>query len=330
MGPPHDERRLPPEHASRVGDGLAHADLRERAVDDHREATELGDAGCEGRLRAQGRLVEEHGHREGAEQRLLVVRRGLVVRREVEHPGLLLGGEVVVAQEVARSRSCRPAVRRVEDAPARPRGTSRPAASVSTSGGASRTRSGVGLLMMKPASSAAAVTSAESGSVRSRPISSPAPRTSVTRSSAAEAVAQVVAEVGDVLEQAVLLDRVHHRERCRGGDRVAAEGGAVVAGLEQVGRLAGGDAGTDREAARQALGDGDDVGHAVHRGCNGGALVGVPGAGAADAGLDLVEPQQRAVLGGDLPGVGEVVAAVARPRRPRPAAARGSRRRSGR
>ena len=29
MGPPHDERRLPTEHAGRVGDGLPDADLRE-------------------------------------------------------------------------------------------------------------------------------------------------------------------------------------------------------------------------------------------------------------------------------------------------------------
>ena len=70
VGAPDDERRLPTEHASGVGDRLAHADLGERPVDDHREAAELGDARGEGRLGAQGRLVEEHGHRAGAGQRL--------------------------------------------------------------------------------------------------------------------------------------------------------------------------------------------------------------------------------------------------------------------
>ena len=53
-------------------------------------------------------------------------------------------------------------------------------------------------------------------------------------------------------------------------------------------------------------------------------LVGEPVPGAADAGLHLVEHQQRAVRGGDLPGRGEVARAAGRPRRPRPGSARGS------
>ena len=75
VGAPHDGRRLPAEHARRVGDGLADADLREGAVDDHREATELGDPRGEGRLGAQGRLVEEHRDRARSGQRSCVVRR---------------------------------------------------------------------------------------------------------------------------------------------------------------------------------------------------------------------------------------------------------------
>ena len=65
VGPPDHQRGLPSEHAGGVGDRLADADLRERAVDDHREATELGDARGEGRLRAERRLVEEHRHGAG-------------------------------------------------------------------------------------------------------------------------------------------------------------------------------------------------------------------------------------------------------------------------
>ena len=61
-------------------------------------------------------------------------------------------------------------------------------------------------------------------------------------------------------------------------------------GLSSLGRVAGADAGTDRDAAAQALGEGHDVGHD--------ASVGEPRAGAADAGLDLVEHEQCTVRAG--------------------------------
>ena len=109
---------------------------------------------------------------------------------------------------------------------------------------------------------------------------------------------ETLAHRGGVLEQTVLLDGVEDGERGGAGHRVPAEGGAVVAGLQQGGRLAERDAGADRDAAAQPLGDGDDVG-VGHR-------SGEPLAGAADAGLHLVEPEQRAVVAGDLAGGGEV------------------------
>ena len=109
-----------------------------------------------------------------------------------------------------------------------------------------------------------------------------------------------------------------HGERGGAADRVAAEGGAVRARAEQVGRVAERDAGADRQAAAEALGQGDDVGlDAV-------GLVGEPVPGAADAGLHLVEDEQRAVPGGDLPGRGEVARPAGRPRRSRPGSAPGS------
>ena len=58
-----------------VGDRLAHADAGQRAVDQHRVAPELGDAGRERRLGAQGRLVEDHRDGDRAGERLCVVRR---------------------------------------------------------------------------------------------------------------------------------------------------------------------------------------------------------------------------------------------------------------
>ena len=71
-------------------------------------------------------------------------------------------------------------------------------------------------------------------------------------------------------------------------------------GSEQGPRVAEREAGTDREAATEALGDGHDVG------ADAAGQVGEPPSGAAHPGLDLVEPQQRTVLVGDGAGRGEV------------------------
>ena len=56
-------------------------------------------------LGAQRRLVEDHRDGLRAGEGLRVVRRGLELGGEVEDLGLLGGGEVVVAQEVAGHRS---------------------------------------------------------------------------------------------------------------------------------------------------------------------------------------------------------------------------------
>ena len=58
--------------------------------------------------------------------------------------------------------------------------------------------------------------------------------------------------------------------------------------------LGGGKAGADREAAAERLGERHDVGR------DAGALIGEQLAGAADAGLHLVEDQQQAVLVAEL------------------------------
>ena len=81
---------------------------------------------------------------------------------------------------------------------------------------------------------------------------------------------------------------------------------------QQVGGVADREARADRQAAAESLGQRDDVGgDAV-------VLVGEEGAGAADAGLHLVEHQQRAVLGGDLAGRDQVARRAGRRRRPPP------------
>src|SRR5699024_4180780 len=101
VGAPDDRAHLAAEDPGDVGDRLPGADLREVAVDDHRVPPELGDAGREGELGAQRRLVEDDRHRPWPGQGLLRVAVRLERGREVEHLGLLRGGEVVVGEEVA-------------------------------------------------------------------------------------------------------------------------------------------------------------------------------------------------------------------------------------
>ena len=74
------------------------------------------------------------------------------------------------------------------------------------------------------------------------------------------------------------------------GERVAAEGRAVVAGLEHALRAAADDAGADRHARGEALGE------RHHVGLEAGVLVDEPLAGAAEAALHLVGDEQPAVL----------------------------------
>ena len=115
-----------------------------------------------------------------------------------------------------------------------------------------------------------------------------------------DAVGQRLADQLDVIEQVGGLDRVEHREGGGAGDRVAAEGRAMVARLQRGGAVAEADAGADRQAAAEALGQGEDVGGDPF------GLVREPRAGPADAGLDLVEHQQRAGPVAGRAGGGEV------------------------
>ena len=87
---------------------------------------------------------------------------------------------------------------------------------------------------------------------------------------------------------------VEHGVADRHRQRIAAEGRAVRAGRHALGGLGGREAGAEREAAADALGDRHDVGR------DAGPLIGEQFAGAADAGLDLVEDQQQAVLVAEL------------------------------
>src|SRR5690606_27287573 len=87
---------------------------------------------------------------------------------------------------------------------------------------------------------------------------------------------------------------VERRERGGAGQRRAAEGGAVHAGLEQIrGALADPD-GADGETAAEALGHADGVGADAR------VLERVEFAGATDAALHLVEQEQQLVFVAEL------------------------------
>ena len=93
------------------------------------------------------------------------------------------------------------------------------------------------------------------------------------------------ADLAHVREQLV-VDRVDDGAGGRARDRVAAEGRGVVAGDEAARRAVGDEQRADRQAVREALRERDRVG------ADAGALPGEELAGAADAGLHLVEDEQ--------------------------------------
>ena len=215
---------------------------------------------------------------------------------QVEDLGLLGGGQVVVAQEVrgscgvppswlAASRSAGSAARNVVDL----RGGERRAA------GRAGCASGVAGVDDEPgvagprAATAAATRSRERDGPEQARAADPgdaaggrAPATPPARCSPS-AVARARAGRPSRSRRA----RRGRRRRRAGCRRRSCRAARLRAGRPTLGPE--GHQRADRDAAAEALGQGDDVGH------DAGLLVGEPGAGAADAGLHLVEHEQRAV-----------------------------------
>ncbi len=107
----------------------------------------------------------------------------------------------------------------------------------------------------------------------------------------------------------------HHVEHCAGrrhGERIAAEGRAVGPHRHALGRLGGGEAGAEREAAAERLREPHDVGS------DAAALIGEQLAGAADAGLHLVEDQEQPVIVAELAQHAQELRRHHRALRPRP------------
>lgn len=103
---------------------------------------------------------------------------------------------------------------------------------------------------------------------------------------------KTIFDLAGTFQQPVLFDRLDGRQRGGAGDRVAAKGRGMGAGLEFRGDFGLGDQAAASDAAGQGLGQGDDVGLDLP------VLMGIPGAGAAHARLHLVEDQQQIVLVG--------------------------------
>ena len=130
----------------------------------------------------------------------------------------------------------------------------------------------------------------------STPTQSPLPRTSGDDVAAhrAKAILHVVAHFGTALDESLLLDDRKGLEADPRRERVAAEGRAVRAGIEDAHELARRDEGRDRvDAAAEGLAEDQPVGPDAL------VLMREPAAGAPEAGLDLIEDQQHAALVAD-------------------------------
>ncbi len=143
-----------------------------------------------------------------------------------------------------------------------------------------------------------AATTSATGRTQRTPISSPSPRTSATTPGWAsttrrQPLLQVEPHDGATFSRnSALLTISTHRLADRHGQRVAAEGRAVGARRHALGGLRRREARADRKAAAEALGGGHDVGRRAR------PFIREELAGAADAGLHLVEDEQQAVLVG--------------------------------
>ena len=251
---------------------------------------------------------------------------------QVEHLDQLVGRQVVVAQEVpghGASLSGRPVggrcrTGRVTASRIAGRAATNESACVSvrTSGGTSRTTSGATALTRKPRSRSRRLDRGRDRrgqhDAEHQPGAAHVADQRVAEAVDALPVSRCPSDVGP-LEQAVALDRVEHGERGGAGDRVAAERAC------RAGRAAAAPAASPK--ARQAL-----TGRPPPRplasvrtsGLDAGGLVGEPGAGAADAGLHLVE-RRAARRASRVTCAGRLQVAVRRAARTPPSPSTGSR-----
>jgi len=121
----------------------------------------------------------------------------------------------------------------------------------------------------------------------------------LARGERAELGLEVVADIGGVGEEICLFHVVDDRDSNGAGERATAEGGAVHAGMDGACGFFSAENCAKGQAAGYGLGDGNYVGlDAV-------VLVCEPLAGAAEAGLNFVDDEQRAGGSGESTRLGE-------------------------
>ena len=188
----------------------------------------------------------------------------------------------------------------------------RPSASLMTSGGSRRTTLSAVTLISRPASSAA-LHQLAAGRGRARCRSSGPCRGSPSRRRRRRARARrpVADHVADRRPRSragrlpsMMSQRLERRRASRAGCRRRWSRGCP--GLNTPSRAAADDAGADRHARAEALGE------RHHVGLDAGVLVREPLAGAADAALHLVEHEQPAACVADLAQAAQVVAGARR------------------
>ena len=161
--------------------------------------------------------------------------------------------------------------------------------SVRTSGGTSRTTSGATALTRNPCSRAAVSTSAATGAVSTMPSIRPAPRTVATSGWPRPVMPADSAFPSDSARSSRPSASIVSSTASAAAQDTGLPPKVVPCwpGCSSAAASPKREAGADRQPAAEALGQGEDVR------LDAGGLVGEPRAGAADAGLHLVEHQQR-------------------------------------
>lgn len=106
---------------------------------------------------------------------------------------------------------------------------------------------------------------------------------------------QFTSTCGGVVDEPLLFDHVESGHGRRAGDRISSVRAALRSRTGALHEFLGGGDTRQRETAREALGDGDDVGSHVE------VLMPEELSGPPESGLDLVEDEQDAVFVGPLP-----------------------------
>ena len=115
-----------------------------------------------------------------------------------------------------------------------------------------------------------------------------------------EAPDHLISELLAARDQAFVFDHPHYSVGRGTGEQVSSVGPAVVSETDGVGHLLAAQKGCDRDAAAEALSQGQNVGDDAV------VFEGEPATGPTDPGLNLVEDEERATAIAGLADPGEI------------------------